>query len=271
MFCGKCGTKIEDGGNFCPKCGSAVNEQNQIIAVDPAAAANNIDKHRLTVLIIIAVIAAILIKIFFFSSPSTLSGNENNPKKLLKAANSYLSSDECRYQENYIIDYTATDFIGKLGDYYQFSIIGTYTENDKVTEYTEDDDMVIVLTENEDGISIVPLNRWCKKIADNDNNYKSNAVNIILKEISYNYSSGNLIASVDFHNGYSNSVSLTSFELTLFNGSDNPITDKKTYTLNDSISPNNVISYNFEIDSNECTFISDLSNVLYDCTIKYNR
>lgn len=274
MFCGKCGTKIEYGVNFCPKCGSSISEQHQMTVTDLKAAANNntnIDKRKLAIFIIIAIIAAILIKTIFFSSPLTLSGNENNPKKLLKIANSYLSSEEFKNDDDNEPNYTAIDYVGKLGDYYQFVIIGTKKVDGKVIEYTEDDDTVMVLTENEDGITYVPINRWAKIFDNDDSKYKSNAINIIFKRFLYDYTSGDLIVYVDFHNGYSYNVTLKSFEITLFNGKDNPITDKEIYTLNESISVNSTNSQHFRISNDKCPFISDLRNVTYNSTINYSR
>ncbi len=271
MFCGKCGAKIEDGGNFCPKCGSSVSEQYQIIAADSTAAANNIDKRKLAVLIIIAVIAAILIKTIFFSTPLTLSGNENNPKKILKAANSYFSSEEFKNQDGNVYDYTATNFVGKLGDYYQFVIIGTINVDGTVIEYTEDDDVEFVLTENEDGITYVPVKKWFKEYNVSNDNYKSNNVNVILKNVHYEFDTGKLVVETNIHNGYSNSVTLKSLELTFFNGDDNPFTETVKFSLIDSISGGKYNSYTFRFQTDQYKFIPNLNNITYKSTITYNR
>ena len=34
MFCQKCGTQVQDGSRFCPKCGSAIGSQTVVVVND---------------------------------------------------------------------------------------------------------------------------------------------------------------------------------------------------------------------------------------------
>lgn len=71
MFCGKCGSKLDDNVNVCPNCGNKIINAN---VTEKVAKDNTVNKKKLkpSYLIIIAVIAAVIaIPAVYISLPST--------------------------------------------------------------------------------------------------------------------------------------------------------------------------------------------------------
>ena len=75
-YCEKCGTQLSDGTKFCPKCGKAVNgdEENTI---------NNSSKPKVLYLIIIALALAAIGVWLLFGSNSKESQNETTSTELV--------------------------------------------------------------------------------------------------------------------------------------------------------------------------------------------
>ena len=275
MFCGKCGNEIPEGGSFCVKCGARTDgaasvQQTSAAAVPVAPAANNKNKNIIIAVAAIAVVILIVVLFKSLSSPTSFKGNENNPDALIKVANNYLSSDEWKFADKgWVYNFEAINYAGKLGDYYQFHIVGTEynKETGEEYEYTEDDTLGEVLTETENGIERIPLSKWLYSSEITDSDYKSNQLNVIVYKAYYDYETGNLIAEARLHNGYANDVKLTELELKILDKDKNIIAERKI-DLNDKLSNNYYIDKTIVFD-NGCTykFIDDLSGITFDYSI----
>lgn len=83
MYCGKCGTKNEDGAAFCKECGE------QLTGAAPQAAASALEKethYRKIGIAAVAVIAVVIVAVFFlFSGPKPY---EKPLKQMINGINS---------------------------------------------------------------------------------------------------------------------------------------------------------------------------------------
>ncbi len=85
MFCGKCGNEIPEGGNFCVKCGTKMEN-----AVQQAPVAEKPKKSKKPIIIAVSAVVGICI-IVAIATPSILRANENND---ISTSNSYENYDE---------------------------------------------------------------------------------------------------------------------------------------------------------------------------------
>lgn len=276
MFCEKCGNKIPDDGCFCIKCG-AKNEKNLqapqgIQSVQDGYAVKPMDKSKRNIVISIVLglavllIASVFLYTSFFSKPTFIGKNSGG---LIRAAQMYVDS-EAFQTDDYTYDYEITNFIGKMNNYYQFSIIGTIINNEtgEKTTYTEEDGMLMVLTETEEGIEVVPTNKWKKYFNGiKDSAYKSNAFNIMSDNIMYDYATGELIAYVRLHNGYNLTQTVTEIEITIFE-EDGSIIAKRKENINLPINSNSYYDKRFIFHGDETyKFVDDLSGAKFDISV----
>ena len=272
MFCGKCGNEIPEGGSFCVKCGAktdgAAPVQQTAVASETVRITPASNKKNKNIIIAVAAIAAVILIVVLFkslSSPTSFKGNENNPDALIKVANNYLSSDEYKYDDDWVCDFEAINFVGKLGDYYQFDIVGTEynEETGEEYEYTEDDNIAEVLTETKNGIKYVPLKKWKKTWDVTDSKYKS--ASSIVYAVYYDYETGNLKAGVRFRNLEKYDVKITELTIKISDENSNEIIAERTFELNEQLSSNHYIDKTFNLGNDE--FVDDLSSVTWNISV----
>ncbi|MCM1541588.1 MAG: tetratricopeptide repeat protein [Blautia sp.] len=92
MFCGKCGAEIENGGKFCPQCGTVVGEKQERAAVSvpvPAQKGTPAKKKLLAVVAACAVlvVAGIIALVVHITSPEYRSG------KCVRQAEKYMQEE----------------------------------------------------------------------------------------------------------------------------------------------------------------------------------
>lgn len=263
MFCRKCGKELREGDEFCGSCGASTKSDVTEAAPNSGeiAQGNVAVTHKKTAPIVIVggivlVVLIVLIKIIFFSPVTTFKGNDDDPQKLIEAANFYLSSSEYKNRDANLYELKAFDFIGKLGNYYQFRVAGKEFVNGIEIEYTEDDNRLIVLTETEDGISYVPTSKWSKTL---ERRSTTGEVYFVCK-VYYDYSTGNLAANMTSENNMSRRVTVERFEIDFVDGNGNVVASGSLASYSVPAGTRQTKKYYFD-GGNTYLFLPDLSEL----------
>ena len=94
MYCGKCGSKIEEGNSFCPYCGEPVQNQGEPVTNTPVAAKKKSNKTGIIVGVsVVAAVVLVVMGIVF----AVVIGSIGN--KLLSAGSVSDYSSQSSYSE----------------------------------------------------------------------------------------------------------------------------------------------------------------------------
>lgn len=287
-ICSACGCQNDADAGFCSNCGArnSVNEtqqnefpQNPLQAQPYSENAGNgftqnqnapvKTKSRKKGLIIgiacgAAVLAglAVFLIIMFKSSKPTFVGKTTH-QELISAAQQYVNTDEFKHYGNVIRDYTVTEYNGKLGNYYQFNIVGTKhnIKNGQVTTFTEDDNIVVVLTETAAGITQVDAEKWLFENEADSSDYETNTINTLVTRVSYDYSTGNLWAYVRIQNGYQKTCTINYITLVIYDKNENVIAEG-SFNINSSLGSNSYSDWRIDFNNGRTyAFLDDLSEI----------
>ena len=237
-------------------------------------------KNNKTALIIAGVSAAavalivgvvLLIKLIFFSVP-TFEGKDD-PEELIEAANKYMLTDEYRYKhDDWVFDYEAFEFVGKIENCYQFLVKGKdlYEPLNQETYHTEDDSLRIVLKQTEDGIKSIDAEKWIFQTTIQDSSYVSGKVNVIPYEYAFDYTKGCFYMKARIHNGRNTNCTITKLEVDVKDVNGEVVADG-TFDLNDRLSPNYYIDKTFEFSNNGTfKFTENVNKITWNSTVTYD-